>query len=406
MPPPAGSAAHDHPVPLRATRARVDLDRITANFRAIRAALPGTAVFPVVKANAYGHGAPAVALALERAGADSLCVALLEEGFELRRAGIGIPILVVGALTPAQIGAAVSERLIPAVYSVETLEAVEAAGSRAGRNAPYHLKLDTGMTRLGLPAAEMPALIDRIEAGSGAELAGIFSSLAAADRPDDPQTRRQLAAFAEAVAVCERRGHAPGVRHLANSAAAEGIPHARWDAVRPGLLIYGIAPIEGRPLIPVRPALSLVTEIVQVRDVPAGTAVGYGGSWIAPGPRRLALIPAGYDDGLIRSLSNSGHGLVRGVRAPIVGRISMDLAVLDVTDAGAVPAGETVVLLGTSGDLEITAWSIARAAGTIPWEICSRIGGRVPRDYYSGGRRVGRWSRWSGPVSLAEETLV
>jgi alanine racemase len=395
----------------------VDLDRIGESLRAVRefiAPNDGTRrlVVPVVKANEYGHGAPAVARRLQDEGADALCIALLEEGIELRRAGITIPILAIGALAPEQIDPALGEGIVPSVYNREVLEALEAAGRRRGRPAPFHLKLDTGMTRLGVAAEALPEFLDRIAANGDIHLEGVFSSLACADRPEDALTRSQIAAFSAACRAISSRGLDPGVRHLANSAAAEGIPDSRFDAVRPGLLIYGIPPTERThprdqtPRVPVRPALSLTSRILQIRDAPDGTAVGYGATWVARGNRRLAAIPAGYDDGLIRSLSSAGHALVRGHEAPIAGRISMDLCILDVTDCGPAAVGDEVVLLGESVVARITAWDLAHAAGTIPWEICCRIGGRVPREYHASGAPRGRWSRWSGPVSLAEESLA
>lgn len=393
-------------VPLRPTRAVIDLDRIESNFRAIRRLVGGARVFPVVKANAYGHGAAAVARRLEEAGADALCVALIEEGLELRAAGVTGPVLVIGSLDTAQIGPALDAELTPTVHRPDQLDAVEAAGLRSGRPARFHLKVDTGMSRLGLPPEELNALLDKLAASPHAALAGVFSALGSADRPDDPFTLRQLATFEELLGVFSARGIDPGVRHLANSSALGMIPASRYDAVRPGLIIYGIPPVEDAPPAPLLPALSLVSRIVQVREVPAGAAVGYSATWRAPSPRRLATIPAGYDDGVMRSLSNNGQVLVRGVRAPVVGRVSMDLTVADVTDCGGAATGDEVVIIGEQLGESIGAWEIAQLAGTIPWEVLCRIGGRVPRDFYEGGRLTARWTRWGGTRKFPAEAAL
>ena len=381
-------------IPFRATRARVDVDRIVSNLAAIRKRVARAQVMPVVKANAYGHGAPTVALALERAGADGLCVALLEEGVELRRCSVACPILLIGPLAPGQIGPAIDERLTPTVYRPDLLEPVEAAGRRLGRPAGFQLKLDTGMSRLGVSARDLPALIDRIALSRYTRLEGVYSSLACADQPENPMNARQVALFEESLAALSARGISAGVRHLANSAAIAFLPKTVYDAVRPGILIYGVPPSTGFDDTLVHPALSLHSEVVQARDVPAGAAVGYAATFRAEAPRRLATIPAGYDDGLMRSLSNRGCVLVNGRRAPLAGRISMDLAVADVTGCGDVRPGDEVVLIGAQGSEQLTAWEVSESAGTIPWELLCRIGGRVPRDYYEGGKITGRWSRW------------
>jgi alanine racemase len=381
--------------PARATRAIVDLDRIVSNLSAVRSLVGTIRVLPVVKANAYGHGAKPVALALERAGAAGLCVALLEEGLELRRAGVAIPLYVIGPLTADQIRPAIDASLTPAVYRPDLLEPVEAAGRRRGSPAGFHLKLDTGMSRLGILLEQMPAIIERLAASKYLRLEGVFSNFACADCPEDPLNAHQKALFERALRMLSAGGIDPGIRHLANSAALELIPSALYDAVRPGLLIYGIPSADEGSRASVMPALSLLTEVVQVRDAPEGTAVGYGATWRSAGGRQLATVPIGYDDGLMRALSNEAFLLVGGRRAPIVGRISMDLTVLDVTHCGAVEPGDPVVILGRQEDEEITAWEIARRAGTIPWEVLCRIGGRVPRQYVRGGEVVGRWDRWS-----------
>ena len=382
--------------PARPTRAIVDLDRIGANFRAVRARVGGARVFPVVKANAYGHGAPAVGRLLERAGADALCVALLEEGVELRREGVSCPILVINALPPGLIGPALDEGITPTVYRADLLEAVEAAGARSGRPAGFHLKIDTGMTRLGIQPGELGGFLDRLAACRWARLEGVYTSLACADRPDDPLNARQIQAFEACLAAMTARGVSPGIRHLANSSAIACLPPSQtlYDAVRPGILIYGVQPVAGRDLLPVHPALTLLTEVAQVRSIAPGTAVGYAATWRPDGSAVVGILPAGYDDGVIRALSNQGAVLVNGCRAPIVGRVSMDLTIVDLTACGAVRVGDEAVIIGSQGTETIGAWDVAERAGTIPWEVLCRVGGRVPRDYLREGNPAGRWSRW------------
>jgi alanine racemase len=394
--------------PLRPTRAIVDLDRIISNFRAIRSHCAPSRVFPVVKANAYGHGAPAVARALERAGADALCVALVEEGYDLRRRTVASPILLISSLDAGQIGPAYDAGLTPTLYRTDLLEVAEAAGRRMGRPAGFHVTVDTGMSRLGLPLPELAAFIERLRAASPhARLEGVYSSLACADRPQDPHNARQIELFEDALRAFTAAGISPGIRHLANSACLENLPGTLYDAVRPGILLYGVPPLPGGTRIPVRPALSLVSEIVQVREAPAGTPVGYSSTFITSRHSILATIPAGYDDGVNRHLSNKGVALVNGRRAPILGRVSMDLTVLDVTDCGPVGCGDEVVLIGAQGDEMITAWDVSSIAGSIPWDILCRIGGRVTRDFHEGGRFAGRWSHWQSRIGapLAEEGI-
>jgi len=384
----------------RPTRAEVSLDALEANLAAIRAHAGGLPVMGVVKADAYGHGAVPVARALVAAGIDRLAVALLEEAQELRRAGIATPILVMGPLDPAQMEAVIREQVTPALFREDQIAALQAAASRVGRPAPFHLKVDTGMGRLGVPWGRLGALLEIAARSPALVMEGVFSHLACADDPDHPLTRVQRDRFEQAVELIQSRGHAPSLLHLANSAAVLDRPQEGLTLVRPGLLLYGYRPSPRNRAIPLTPVLRLASRIVLIKEVPEGEAVGYGASFVARRKSRIATVAAGYDDGVIRSLSNQGHFLVRGRRVPIAGRISMDLTTLDVTDFPEAALGDEAVLIGGQGDEFQGADQVAAEAGTVSWEILCGIGWRVPRLYFRGERLEEIRSRFTDPRGL------
>ena len=373
------------PAGFRATWAEVDLDRLATNFAALRA-LAGrqSVVLPVVKANAYGHGATPVARRLEAEGAVGLCVAFPEEGLELRRAGISVPILCVGAVEPGQIVAAARSRITLALYSPEQLEIFEQAGRAAGLPVHFHLKIDTGLSRLGLLPEEIGPFLEALRTCRSALLAGIFSNLAAADKPGETSNARQAQILASAAEAIRTTGHDPRPVHIANSAGLLFHPALRYDAVRPGILLYGVPPVPGGEAPGFAPVLALKTTVIRVKTVPEGTAVGYGGTWRAARPTRLATLAIGYDDGLPRSLAGKGEILIGGRRAALVGVISMDLAAADVTGFDGVEAGAEAVIIGSQGSETIGLWEVAERAGSIPWEILCGIGRRVPRVHFAG----------------------
>jgi alanine racemase len=386
---------------VRPTRAEVNLEALRHNLRVVRRAAGGARVWAVLKADAYGHGAPAVARTLERAGADGFCVALLEEAVELREAGIRAPILVMGGHYGSDPGAyeeVVARGLVPVVHDIEQVAAFArvaadtrryADGQRAG-TAPgpvgVHLKIDTGMARLGVTMEALPGLAARLGEYPEVRVAGLMTHLASADAPTEEQTTEQMARFEEATALLARHGVTPEIRHAANSAATLRA-QARLDVVRPGIALFGVSPeVEGRVLTTeLRPVMCVRTEIVAVRDVPAGAPVGYGATWRAPRASRIATLPLGYADGLSRRLAGVGAVLVRGKRAPIVGAVSMDMTMIDVTDvAGADVRDEAVMLGRQDGPLGkdcIGADEIAAQADTIPWEVLTSVSRRVPRFY-------------------------
>lgn len=373
--------------PYRPTWAEIDLMALSANLRAIRTRVGTRPVLAVVKANAYGHGAPGVARALERDGVEILGVALPEEGIELRRAGVSAPILVLGGFTPGQAEAVLQHRLVPAIYRSDQVEALSRAAAGRGVQAAVHLKVDTGMGRLGVPPEEVPAFAAVLARAPAIRVTGAFSHLAVADDPVDPFTRRQIDLFLRSLDAARERGLKPEEIHLANSAAILDHPPAWLSLVRPGLVLYGYPPSVKVTPLEVRPVLSLKTRIIYIKDVAAGTSLGYGRTFVAARPTRVASLALGYDDGLPRLASNRGHVLLRGRPAPIVGRISMDLTTVDVTDIPGATLGDEVTVLGGSGAERIGADRIAEWAETIPWEVLCGIGSRVPRLFVRGEER-------------------
>ena len=369
----------------RPTWAEVDLELLLANVRAIRARVGSVPILAVVKADAYGHGAVEVARAIEADGVGWFGVALPEEGVELRRAGLGGEIIVLGGLASAQADLVLANDLIPALFRPDQVEALASAAERRGVRARAHLKVDTGMGRLGVPAADVPAFAEiLLSAGARIALTGVFSHLAVADDPRDPFTRLQIDRFQQALDALRVRGLRPEHVHLANSAAVIDHPPAWLGLVRPGILLYGYPPSRRVSRFPIAPVLSLRSRIIYLKEIAPGTSLGYGRTHIADRPARIASLALGYDDGLPRHAGNRGYVLVRGRRAPIVGRVSMDLTTVDVSGIPEAALGDEAVILGTSGGETLGADQIAAWGETIPWEILCGIGSRVPRLYRRG----------------------
>lgn len=373
---------------LRPAVARVDLDRLAHNFRVLADGVPVPAM-PVVKADAYGHGAAAVARRLEGAGATALAVAYPEEGVALRRAGVRVPVVVLAGFTREQAPLLLDEGLTPVVSTPDTLEAALAA-ARPDRPLPVHVKVDTGMSRLGFARDAFLAAAVRLAESGATPVEGVMTHLACADE-DAGVTLRQLDAFDGAVAALQARGVRPRWIHACNSA---GLAFFRptHTMVRPGLLLYGVRPRPLSPDLPVRPVMTVSARIALVKDVAAGTAVSYGARWVAARPSRIATVPIGYEDGVPRTdaMRERGAFVVRGARAPVAGTVCMDLTMLDVTDLAGVAAGDEAILLGDSPD----AWELADRAGTNAWQVLTAIGSRVPRVYVEGGRIVEVASRF------------
>lgn len=364
----------------RPTRAVVDLGAVARNYRFLADRVAPAAVIAVVKADAYGHGAVAVAQRLAAEGARTFAVAIAEEAVVLRRAGIAGQILLLNYSDAADVPLHRAYGLMPALFDLEHAKAYAQATRGAAEPLPVHLKLDTGMGRLGVRPAELPAAIEVLKAAPGLALAGVFTNFSSSNDPASQRTAEQTAAMRDALATLRSAGLSTGTVHLANSGAALAHPGTWFDAIRPGLSLYGVAPAEGLDGGALEPALEVETEIMTVKDVVAGTPLGYGGAFVTARPSRIALLPIGYDDGLRRSFSGRLSVLVRGEQVPIVGAVSMDLTMVDVTGTAAL-RGDRVVCLGRDGDYRVTAWDWAGAAGTMPYEILCGIGRRMQRTY-------------------------
>lgn len=370
---------------IRPTVATVRLDALQHNARAVRRMLgavpapPG--IIAVVKANAYGHGAVESGLALEAAGVDWLACADIAEGVTLRKAGVRVPILVFGALSVGDLDGVFDHALTPTVSTPAAARALEVAAAARGVQLECHLKIDTGMNRLGFRHDNLGRTMPAVLASPHLRFTAVYSHCATADEPESPFLDVQRAAFDRACAQLGAMGLRGVRRHFANSAAMLRDSRTWYDWVRPGLALYGIVPppLHAADLV-LRPALSLVSRIVAVKGVRPGEAAGYGRRWSPAEPRTIAIVPAGYADGLDTRLANRAAALVRGRRVPIVGSVCMDMLTVDVTGLDVSP-GDEVVFIGPQDRDEITAREMAAAIGAIPWEVICRLGSRIERQY-------------------------
>ena len=371
-------------MPIRPTRAEIDLGALTRNLQTLQTAAPGVDVLAVVKADAYGHGAVPVSRALEAAGVRFLGVALVEEGLALRQAGLKSDILVLGGAYEGSWELMLEQGMIPVVFRPEHLSALDAASAARGTTARAHLKVDTGMGRLGVLPPDVPAFLEAARSCRRLSLEGLCSHFANADLADAALTEQQILRFRTALGQMRAAGFEPRWRHLSNSAGLLALPEARdgmeMNVARPGLALYGLQPAPWlRPPRVLEPVLSWKTSVVHLKTVPAGTPISYGSTWTAPRPSRIATLPVGYADGWSRLLSNRGAVLVRGRRAPIVGRVCMDLCMVDVTDLPGVEVGDEVVLIGRQGAEAQDAHQLAALESTIAYDVLCAIGARVPR---------------------------
>ena len=378
-------SAEQQPWPGRPLWAEVDLDALAHNVAVLKGRAQGAQLWAVVKANAYGHGALAVARAVLAAGADGLCVVCLEEAEELRRGGIAAPILVMGPSQPAQARRLVELGVTPTVASRELALALAEAAAELGLRQPLHIKVDTGLHRFGLPPQEAIALARSLRPLPQLRVEGLFTHFASAEEGDKSYTLEQYRLF---LAVAGELDWVP-VRHVSNTATILDTPEMSLEMVRPGLGIYGCYPAGPRPDVELRPALSLKARLQRLSWLSPGESVSYGRTWRARRPSLVGLVPCGYADGLPRALSNRGWVLVRGRRAPIIGRVCMDMCLVDVTEVPGVAVGDEVVLLGRQGEEEIRAEEVAALCDTISYEILCGIGPRVPRLLLRQGRVVG-----------------
>jgi alanine racemase len=381
---------------IRCTTARVDLKALESNFNAISSYLHretgfnreigrgpalAPAIIAVVKANAYGHGARRVAAALQSAGAIMLAVADIEEGVDLRKSGVHAPILIFGALSVSDLDGVFDFDLTPTISSPAAGQALQAGAEKRGATLRYHLKIDTGMNRLGFRHDNLKRTLPALLASKNLALDAVHTHFGTADEPGHALFETQRTRFEAACRTIDELGAGPRLRHAANSAALLRDSRVWYDFVRPGLLLYGLVPPPLAATIDLKPVMSLTSQVVAVKGVRVGETVGYGGRFVADRPVTLAVIPAGYADGLDRRLENHGFVLIRGKRAKIVGAVSMDMLTADVTDIDAVGTGDEVVFLGSQGDNRIDAREMASWIGTIPYEILCRLGSRVERKY-------------------------
>jgi len=362
---------------MRAAWIEVDLNAYRGNLRAL-SEYTGRPVLAVVKANGYGHGLRTMAAAALEAGCAGVAVAIPEEGAELRSAGQVGRIVVLGLALETHAALLVENDLEPVVTRHEVLSAVEAAARRHQKTVGVHVKVDTGMTRVGVEPQAALNFCRLAAATPGIRLAGVATHFASSEDVDLTPTSEQWQRFEPLARELASWSPRP-VLHAANSAGAIWYPPARLDWVRGGLLTYGVPPAPRALPFPVEAVASLKGRIVQVRDVPAGVAVSYGGTWTAPRSSRLAVVPLGYGDGYPWALSNRGEALLRGQRVPIRGRVCMDQVVLDVTDLPPVSPGEIAVFIGRQEKEEITASEVAERAGTISYEVLTRFAARLPR---------------------------
>ena len=371
---------------LRPSYAHVDTQAMRGNLRQVQRAVGDNCrVLAVVKADGYGHGAVEVARQLEDEGAWGLAVSLIEEGVELRLGGIRAPVLVLGGVHPGSEDVVVHRSLTPVVWEAKHLSLLSAAVRRAGAPAiPIHLKIDTGMSRLGVLPDALPAFLDQLEAVGNDTLVleGVMTHLARADEATDEAdatSRAQLQAFRTCLQVIRSRGFRPRLRHVCNSAGVKRFPEAHFDMVRPGIALYGAASGPEALLEDLRETMSLHSKVLGIRELPAGASISYGHRFTLDRPARVALVPVGYADGYMRRMSGQAEVLIRGHRCKVVGNITMDVSMVDVSHLPDAREGEAVTLMGHQGREAISAFDWAKWADVLPYEVLCGISKRVPR---------------------------
>jgi alanine racemase len=369
---------------VRPTLVEVNLERLSENFRAIQEHVSPAKVMAVLKANAYGHGLVEVARWMETLGVDYLGVAVVEEGILLREQGVKAPILVLGGILGNQVPHFLKHDLTITASSIEKLYQVDEVAEQMGTTAKVHLKIDTGMERIGVHYYSAEQFIETSLKCRNIRVEGIFSHFANADRSDLAHSRLQLERFAEVLSFYDRRGMPPPIRHIANSPAILHLPDSYLDMVRPGILLYGVYPTGHGPRhVTVRPALSWKSHVVFFKVIQPGHPVGYGSTWQSDHMVRAVTVPVGYGDGYFRDMSGKAQVIIRGRKYPVVGLISMDQIVVNIEWDSAYNDDE-VILIGEKDDLAITVQDLAEWAGTIPYEILTNINTRVPRVYLAG----------------------
>lgn len=364
----------------RPTHIEVDSQALRDNFHLIRNRVAPAKIMASVKANGYGHGMVTVSKILEEEGIEGLGVAYIEEALELRRADIKTPILVFGGLLKEQLGQYVANEIDVTASSVSKLEQIEAAASLYGKRARVHLKVDTGLERIGVHYYSAQSLFDAALSSNWCDIVGVYSHFAEVRRDDLSLAKLQLERFLTALDYFEKRAKAPFVRHIANSGAVPLFPESYLDMVRPGLSLYGVLPHSSlHGVLDLRPVLSLKSQVVFFKVVRQGAGVSYGHAWVAPRDTRVITVPIGYGDGYLRSLSNKAHVLVGGRRCPVVGRVCMDQLMVDISPNGEAYNGDEVVLIGGQGHERITVEELAALIDTTPHELLVLLNQRVPR---------------------------
>jgi alanine racemase len=367
--------------PQSGAHAVIDLDAIASNFRLLRERVGSRrAFYAVLKADAYGHGAARVARRLEREGADRFAVASTGEGVALRRAGVAGEILLLSHAEPEDLARQRAYGLTPTLYDPDQADALARESRVFGEPLGVQLELDTGMGRAGMRPEQLDRVGRMLAASPWLRLTGTFANLSCADDPGRRETAQQIAGLVEAAAKLRAMGVEPGTLHAANSAGILAHPESWLDGVRPGLGLYGVDPAEGLSGGGLSPAMRVETRVIAVHQVGAGTPLGYGGRFVTQRPTTVAVLPIGYHDGFRRGFSSRAAVLLRGRRAPVVGSVSMDLTLVDATATGAA-RGDRAVCLGADGAESVTAWELARALDTIPYEILCGFGARVSRVF-------------------------
>jgi len=373
---------------MRPTRATIDLANLSFNFHSVRKFIGREMkIMAVVKANAYGHGAAECAKSIESAGADWFGVATIGEALELREAGIIRPILTLGGVWPGEEGLILRENITPAIFDLQTAGLIDKAAADRGVRKKVHIKIDTGMGRVGVPFQDVAGFAERLSAFKSLEVEGAMTHFAAADDLDENEyTEKQVVRFNNAVNILREYGFSPEIIDLSNSPGAVAHPEIVGNMVRLGGVLYGLS----GDILPagikkpeLRPVMSLTSELALVKKVNAGESLGYNRTFVAKRDSVIGTAPIGYNDGLRRGLSNNGNAIVNGVRAPIVGRVSMDWTILDLTEVSDPQKGDDVVFIGSNGEASITAEELAGSLKTLSYEITCGISYRVPRLYRS-----------------------
>jgi alanine racemase len=366
----------------RPTVGEVDLEALEFNYRQIQKRISeGVKLLAVVKADAYGHGAIPVSLKLEKLGVEYLGVAIPEEGVELRKGGVKAPILVLGGIFGGEVDQIFRFRLTPVIFRKDSLKLLSREAERRRRKVKVHLKVDTGMGRLGVPLSLWPDFLKEVKRFPKIEIEGILSHFSMTDE-EKGYTQNQWRAFQRAVAIVKEMGISCQYLHMASSATLTAFPAYSAKLVRPGIMLYGSYPSPAfQALIPLKPVMTLKTRIHFLKSVPSGTRISYGGTFTTKRESLIATLPIGYADGYSRHLSNHGEVLIHGKRAPVAGKVCMDFIMVDVTDIPRVSVGDEVILMGRQGREQITPEEIAEKINSISYEVLCLIGKRVPRIY-------------------------